>query len=293
MTLLALDLGVFHRKSKTDSFRTSVMWTLFWISLALGFNVIVWLNLGEEAALTFLTAYLVEQSLSVDNLFVFILIFSAFKIPMAYQHRVLFWGIIGALVMRAICIGAGVAALQKFLWLTYVFGAILVWSGIKIFFDQDHDKDPSKGLAARIFQKFVPYSTQFNGDRFFVVENGVKKATPMLLALVIVEASDLIFAVDSIPAVLSISTDPFIVYTSNIFAIMGLRSLYFVLAHVVHLFRYLKYGLSVILIFVGIKIATSHFYKLPVAFALGVIVATLAVSILASVLIKPKDATPA
>lgn len=290
--LLALDLGLFHKRDREIKFREALMWTSFWVALALAFNGVIWLNLGKDAALTFLTGYLVELSLSVDNLFVFLLIFSAFRIPPRLQHRVLFWGILGALLMRAVCIGAGVAALQKFTWLTYVFGLILIYGGIKAASEKEEDFDPAQGAVAKFFRKIMPITHQFHGDHFFIREKGPQGqmrwvATPLFLTLLVVEVSDLIFAVDSIPAVLAITTDPFLVYTSNIFAILGLRSIYFALARVVDLFRYLKYGLSVVLVFIGVKILLSHHVHIPVALSLGVVVGTLTISVLASVLIKP------
>ncbi len=295
--LLALDLGLFHKRDREIKFREALLWTFFWVALALAFNGVILLNLGRDAALTFLTGYIVELSLSVDNLFVFLLIFSAFRIPPRLQHRVLFWGILGALVMRAICIGAGVAALEKFTWLTYVFGLILVYGGIKAATDKEDDFDPADGAVAKFFRKILPITNQFHGDRFFIYEKSPRggmrwAATPLFLTLMVVEVSDLIFAVDSIPAVLAITTDPFLVYTSNIFAILGLRSIYFALAKVVDLFRFLKYGLSVVLVFIGVKILLSHHVHIPVSISLGVIVATLTISMAASLLIKPSPDHP-
>jgi tellurite resistance protein TerC len=287
--LLVLDLGVFNRKAHSITMRASLFLTGFWISLALAFNVAVWWILGKSAALTFLTAYVVELSLSVDNLFVFILIFTSFRIPSEHQHRVLFWGIIGALVMRAICILAGVEALARFEWLTYIFGAILIYSGIKTLREDDEEGDPSQGVAARLVRRLIPVTNNFDGSKFFTREGGVFKATPLFLALIIVELSDVIFAIDSIPAVLAITRDPFLVYTSNIFAILGLRSIYFALAHMVRLFHYLNYALSFILLFVGAKIMLAHFYKVPVGIALGVIITALASAVIASLIFTKKE----
>lgn len=294
--LMALDLGLFHKGDREIKFREAITWSAFWIGLALAFNGVILLNLGHDPALTFLTAYIVELSLSVDNLFVFLLIFSAFRVPPRLQHRVLFWGIIGALLMRAVCIGAGVAALQRFQWLTYIFGIILIYAGIKAAMGQDDDYDPAQGAIARFFRKIIPLTDRFHGNHFFIREMGPKGgmrwvATPLFLALMVVEVSDLIFAVDSIPAVLAITTDPFLVYTSNIFAILGLRSIYFALARVVDLFHYLKYGLSLVLIFVGIKIMIAHYVHIPVAISLGVIAASLLGAIAASLLFKRKAGT--
>lgn len=286
---LILDLGVLNRRAHVIKLRESMLWTAFWVSLSFLFAAGVYYYLGKQAAVTYITAYLVEQSLSVDNLFVFLLIFSSFRIPSEVQHRVLFWGIVGAMGMRAVCIGVGVVALSYFTWLVYVFGAILIIGGIKTMTSGDEDEDMSNGFLVRTVKRFVPVTDKFDGQKFFTIENGRKVATPLFLALIIVELSDVIFAVDSIPAVLAISQDPFIVYTSNIFAILGLRSIYFALAHMMRLFRYLKYALSIILIFVGVKIAASHYYKVPVEVALGVIVGLLAIAVIASALIKPKE----
>ncbi len=293
---LALDLGLFHKRDREIKFREAMTWSAFWIGLALAFNGVILLNLGHDPALTFLTAYIVELSLSVDNLFVFLLIFSAFRVAPRLQHRVLFWGIVGALLMRAVCIGVGVAALQRFQWLTYIFGIILIYGGIKAAIGQDDDFDPAQGAVARFFRKIIPLTHQFHGDAFFIHEMGPKGgmrwvATPLFLTLMVVEVSDLIFAVDSIPAVLAITTDPFLVYTSNIFAILGLRSIYFALARVVDLFHYLKYGLSFVLVFVGIKILIAHHIHIPVGISLGVITVSLLVAIAASLLFKRKVGT--
>ncbi|MEY4630968.1 MAG: hypothetical protein RIQ81_1088 [Pseudomonadota bacterium] len=294
--LLALDLGLFHKRDREIKFREALAWSTFWVLLALGFNALIWVNLGKEQALTFLTGYLVEMSLSVDNLFVFLLIFSAFRVPTRLQHRVLFWGILGALLMRAVCIGAGVVALQRFEWLTYVFGLILIYGGYKAATDKEEDYDPSKGPVVRFVQKILPVTHEFHGEHFFVKlkapRGGTRwTATPLFLALIVVEISDLIFAVDSIPAVLAITTDPFLVYTSNIFAILGLRSIYFALARVVDLFRYLKVGLSIVLVFIGLKIMLHKVVHIPVGASLGIIVFTLAMSILASLVIQGPDSS--
>ncbi len=291
--LLALDLGLFHKGGREIKFREAIIWSSFWIALALAFNGVILLNLGHDAALTFLTSYIVELSLSVDNLFVFLLIFSAFRVSPRLQHRVLFWGILGALLMRAVCIGAGVAALHRFEWLTYIFGLILIYSGIKAALEKDGDFDPNKGIVVNFFRKIIPLTDQFHGDHFFVRDKAPRGgtrwvATPLFLTLLVVEVSDLIFAVDSIPAVLAITTDPFLVYTSNIFAILGLRSIYFALARVVDLFRYLKYGLSVVLVFVGGKILLAHYVYIPVSLSLAVILSTMGIATLASIFIKPR-----
>jgi tellurite resistance protein TerC len=285
---LILDLGVLNRRAHVIKFRESLMWSGFWVVLALAFAGGVHFYLGAEKSITFLTGYVVELSLSVDNLFVFLLIFTAFRIPAELQHRVLFWGIVGALGMRAVCIGAGVAALQRFHWLLYIFGAMLIYGGIKTLLKKEDDgDDPSQGAVARFIRKIMPVTPDLHGNHFFVRMNGKRHATPLFLALVIIEISDLVFAVDSIPAVLAISQDPFIVYTSNVFAILGLRSIYFALAHLLQIFRYLKYAISLILIFVGAKIALANVFKVPVGIALGVIVLLLAAAVVLSVLIKP------
>jgi tellurite resistance protein TerC len=285
---LVLDLGVLNRKGHVVSFKESLGWTAFWITLSLGFAGGIYYHMGQDKAVMYLTAYIVEQSLSVDNLFVFLLVFGSFKIPAHLQHRVLFWGIVGALIMRAICIGVGVVALQKFSWLVYVFGAILIYGGIKTAIGKEDDDELKEGIVIRAIRKVLPVTDDFDGQKFFTIRSAKLHATPLFLALVVVEISDVIFAVDSIPAVLAITTDPFIVYTSNVFAILGLRSIFFALAHMMRFFRYLKYALSVILILIGIKIAASHFYKVPVEYTLGTIFLLLGGAVLASVLIKEK-----
>lgn len=291
VALLSLDLFVLRRDDKVMSFKTATLWSLMWVGIALTFNGWIAWYLGMQAATTFFTGYLIEMSLSVDNLFVFILIFSSFKIRPEFQHRVLYWGILGALVMRAICIGAGVAALQKFEWLEFVFAAILVWAGLKSFWAQDHsDTDPSTGKFAIFLRRFIPIKDDYVGDRFFIREAGQLVATPLFLVLILVEASDVIFAVDSIPAVLAITQDPFLVYSSNIFAILGLRNLYFVLASMVHLFRFLGTGVSFILVFIGVKMGLSHWFHIPIHWTLGVIVTMIVGSIVLSLMFPaPKE----
>lgn len=291
ISLMSLDLFVLHRKDKTMSAKEAGAWSIFWIMVAATFNGWVYWYFGKEAALMFATGYIIELSLSVDNLFVFILIFTAFKLKSSVQHRVLFWGILGALIMRAICIWIGVAALQKFEWLEFVFALILIWAGIKTLLEKEGgDDDPTQSRLARIIRKVVPIKESYHGDRFFIKENGKWFATHMFLVLLLIEASDVIFAVDSIPAVLAVTQDPFLVYSSNIFAIMGLRSLYFVLASMVHSFRFLGTGVSLILIFIGIKMGAARWYHLPVEVALGIIVGTLVLSVVAS-LVFPKVET--
>lgn len=284
LLMLALDLGVFHRKSHEVKFKEALSWSLVWIILALVFNAGIWYYFGEIKAVQFLTGYIIEKSLSVDNIFVFILIFSAFAVPAQYQHKVLFWGILGALVMRAIFIFAGVALISKFHWIIYVFGIFLIYTGYKIAKEKgtkvNIDNNPLLGFV----RKVIPFTNDYRGDKFFIKEAGKRMATPLFLVLVLIEFTDLIFAVDSIPAILAITTDPFIVYTSNVFAIMGLRSLYFALAGSLKYFTYLHYGLAIILIFVGVKMIISDFYKFDPFVSLGIIILILAGSMVASLI---------
>ncbi|MCS6808993.1 MAG: TerC family protein [Bacteroidota bacterium] len=288
--MLALDLGVFHRKSHTVSMREALTWSSVWISLALMFNLGVWYTRGHDAALEFLAGYLLEESLSVDNLFVFLLVFSYFKVPADYQHKVLFWGIIGALIMRALFIAAGALLIAKFHYVLYLFGVFLVITGIRMAFDKGSEVNPEENIAVRIFRRFFPVSEKYHGGNFFIIENGVRKATLLFIVLLIVEATDILFAVDSIPAVFAVTQDPFIVYTSNIFAILGLRSMYFALAGIMNLFHYLKFGLSIILTFIGIKMLIMDVYKVPIGIALGFVVFVLVASIIASK-IWPQEST--
>lgn len=283
LIMLALDLGVFHRKAHEVSVKEALIWSLVWITLALTFNGIIYYQFGEQKAVEFLTGYLIEKSLSVDNIFVFVIIFSYFKIPSKYQHRVLFWGILGALVMRIIFIFAGVALIQQFHWTIYIFGAFLIFTGYKMITQKDKKMDPEKNPVIRFFKKIYPVTDKLHDDKFFIKENGKRFATPLFLVLILVETTDLIFAVDSIPAILAITQDQFIVYTSNVFAILGLRSLYFALAGVIHKFYYLKAGLSVILVFVGIKMLLIDIYKIPIGISLGFIALVVIISIYASV----------
>lgn len=280
LALLALDLFVLRKKDEAPSVKQAFLWSGFYVLTALSFCAWVWSRLGAESAMTFLTGYVVELSLSIDNLFVFILIFGSFKIATKYQHRVLFWGILGALIMRAICISAGVAALERFQWLTFVFAVILIWAGIKTLRgEEENDDDPSNGLIANAVKRLIPIDENYKGHAFFTKVDGRLMATPLFLALILVEISDVIFAVDSIPAVLAVSKDPFIVYSSNIFAILGLRNLYFVLASMVNMFKHLDKAISFILIFIGIKIGIEHWYSIPVGIALSVILGALALGI--------------
>lgn len=282
--MLALDLGVFHRNSHEVKFKEAITWSIVWIVLALIFNAGIWYYFGEIKAVQFLTGYIVEKSLSVDNIFVFILVFSAFAVPPMYQHKVLFWGILGALVMRAIFIFAGVALISKFHWIIYVFGAFLIYTGYKIAKDKGTKVNIDNNPLLNFVKKIIPFTNGYRDGNFFVREGGRRLATPLFLVLILIEFTDLIFAVDSIPAILAITTDPFIVYTSNVFAIMGLRSLYFALAGSLKYFSYLHYGLALILVFVGIKMLISDVYKFDPFVSLGIIATILAGSMLASLL---------
>jgi tellurite resistance protein TerC len=288
LIMLALDLGVFHRKAHVVSFKESISWTMVWIALAMVFNVWIWQHFGPQKGLEFFTGYVIEKSLSVDNVFVFALLFSYFAVPQLYQHKVLFWGVLGALVMRAIMIVLGAALITKFAWIIYIFGAFLILTGIKMVVKKEEEIHPENNPVVRWFKKFMKVTPEFRGDKFFVKENGIRMATPLFVVLLLVEVSDLIFAVDSIPAIFAVTKDPFIVYTSNVFAIMGLRSLYFALAGVMDKFHYLKIGLGFVLTFVGVKMLLAHTpWKIDTLLSLGVIVGILAASVIAS-LMKPK-----
>jgi len=293
VAMLAVDLGVFHRKSRVVGFRESLIWSGVWIGLALVFAGIVWRGFGAERGLEFVTGYLIEKSLSIDNIFVFVVIFAALGIPVQYQHRVLFWGILSALLLRAVMIFAGAAVLARFHWLMYVFGAFLVVTGVKLYLARNEHENPEESWVMRATRRLVPSSPSLDGDRFFTRVNGRRLATPLFLALVLVEVSDVVFAVDSIPAIFAITEDPFIVFTSNIFAILGLRSLFFVLAGLVEKFRYLKIGLAAVLVFVGVKMTAVEVYKLPPVASLAVIAGILGASVLASLLVSKRDRRPA
>lgn len=289
LLMLALDLGVFHRKSHEVSVREALIWTGVWITLAMLFNLFIFYHFGKEKAIEYFTGYVIEKSLSVDNIFVIILIFSYFNVPKAYQHKVLFWGILGALVMRVIFIFAGIELIHKFHWLIYIFGGFLIYTGIRMVTSGETKIDPEKNPIVLLVQRIFPVTGNFRGDKFFVTIEGRLWATPLLVVVMMIEGTDLIFAVDSIPAILAISDDPFIVYTSNVFAILGLRSLYFALAGIEQYFRYLKYGLAAILVFVGSKMCLADVVKIPVEISLIVIVSLLAISMLASVMIVDKS----
>ena len=289
LLMLVLDLGVFHRKATVISVKEALTWTAVWIFLAFLFNVFVYYQLGEEKAFEFFTGYLIEKSLSVDNIFVIILIFSFFNVPAAYQHKVLFWGILGALVMRVCFILAGVELIHKFHWLIYIFGGFLVFTGIRILTQGDLKLNPEKNPVVKFVRKIFRVTPDFEGDKFFIKRENVLWATPLFVVVVLIEATDLIFAVDSIPAILAVSEDSFIVYTSNVFAILGLRSLYFALAGMEKYFTHLKYGLSAILIFVGVKMCIADFYKVPIEISLAFIILTLAVAVLTSMVMQRND----
>ncbi len=288
LMMLALDLGVFHRKAHVVSFKESMSWTAVWIALAMAFNGWVWHQLGPEKGLEFFTGYVIEKSLSVDNVFVFALLFSYFAVPQVYQHKVLFWGVLGALVMRAVMIVLGAALITKFGWILYLFGGFLILTGIKMIVKQEEEIHPERNPVVRWFKRWMAVTPDFRGDRFFVREGGTWAATPLFVVLLLVEVSDLVFAVDSIPAIFAVTKDPFIVYTSNVFAIMGLRSLYFALAGVMDKFHYLKVGLGFVLSFVGVKMLLAHTaWKIDTVVSLGVIVGILGASVVAS-LVRPR-----
>lgn len=288
--MLALDLGLFHRKEHEIKAREALIWSAFWILLALVFNVILYFWLGPKPAAEYLTGYLLEKSLSVDNLFVMLLIFGYFQIPGRYQHRILFWGILGALIMRGILIVIGAALIHRFEWILYLFGAFLVFTGLKMLFGNDDEKiEPERNPILKLFKRFVPVTPEFHGKRFFVTIDGKRFATPLMVALVVIEISDLVFAVDSIPAIFVVTQDPFIIYTSNVFAILGLRSLYFALAAIIDKFHYLKFALALILTFIGVKMLAKEFiHDLPVWVTLGMVAGTLLGAIVASILWPPK-----
>jgi tellurite resistance protein TerC len=290
--MLALDLGVFHRKSHAVSGKEALSWSIVWISLALLFNAGIYFYwdrimpgssyTNKDAALAFFTGYLIEKSLSVDNIFVFILIFSFFAVPAAYQHHVLFWGILGALLMRGALILVGAALLHEFHWIIYIFGGFLIFTGIRMALHRDEEVHPENNPLVKLVKRVMPVTENYEGDKFFIRRAGKWIATPLFLVLLVVESTDLIFAVDSIPAIFAVTDHPFIVYTSNVFAILGLRALYFLLANVMDKFQYLKLGLAAVLSFVGVKMVLVDVYKMPVGLSLGIIASILAISIIAS-----------
>lgn len=289
LVLLALDLGVFHRKAHEVKMKEALIWSAVWIGVALLFNLGVYFVKGRELATQFLAGYLLEKSLSVDNLFVFLLIFKYFHLPARFQHKILFWGIIGALVSRAVFIFFGLSLLHYFSWMIYVFGAILVWTGAKLAFEKDKKVEPEKNIFVKLFRRFFPLTQEYHDGKFFIKQNGVLFATPMIVILLVVESTDIVFAVDSIPAILAISRDPFIVYTSNVFAILGLRALYFALAQLMKLFHHLHYGLSLILVLIGLKMIVSHIMHISTATVLETIFFILAASVIASIIWPEKS----
>jgi tellurite resistance protein TerC len=290
LMMLAIDLGVFHKRPHEVGFKEAIAWSSVWVALAMLFNLGVYLWFGPERGLEFLTGYLIEKALAVDNIFVFVIIFATFAIPRVHQHRILFWGMIGALAMRAGFIMAGSALLQRFHWMIYVFGGLLALTGLKLLIQKSEEIHPERNPAVKAFQRFFPVTHDFAGGKFMVLREGARYATPMLLALVAIEVTDLIFALDSIPAIFAITTDPFIVFTSNIFAILGLRSLYFLLAAVITKFAYLKVGLSFVLLFVGVKMLLTEVYAIPILVSLAVIAGMLAISMIVSLVKKPIEA---
>ncbi len=286
--MLALDLGVFHRKAHVIKIKEALVWSAVWVTLALLFNLGIYFWRGPETALEFLTGYLIEKSLSVDNIFVFLLIFSYFGVPSLHQHKVLFWGILGALIMRAVFIATGVTLIEKFHWIIYVFGAFLILTGIRMALQKDRKINPERNPILRLFRRWVPVTEDYVEDRFFAKRAKRYLATPLFIVLLVIETTDVIFAVDSIPAILAITLDPFIVYTSNVFAILGLRALYFAVAGIMGLFHHLHYGLSAVLVFVGIKMLLADLYKIPVSIALSVVGGILLISVMGSVFDKKK-----
>jgi tellurite resistance protein TerC len=288
LAMLALDLGVFHRQAHEVSVREALAWTAVWIALALLFNAGVYVWFGPERALEFLTGYVIEKALSVDNIFVFLVIFSYFAVPAVFQHRVLFWGVLGALLMRAIFILLGAALLEKFHWVIFIFGVFLVVTGVKLLVQRSSEVHPERNPLFRLFRRLVPSVSDYRSSQFTVVENGNWYVTPLLLVLVAIEATDIVFAVDSIPAIFAVTRDPFIVFTSNIFAILGLRALYFALAGVMDKFHYLRVGLALVLAFVGTKMMLADLYKIPIVASLAVVAMLFTGSIAASLLRPPR-----
>jgi tellurite resistance protein TerC len=286
--MLALDLGVFHHKEKEISVKESLVWTFVWITFALIFNLGVYRFMGSQEAYEFLTCYVLEKSLSIDNIFVMTIIFGYFKVDPRYQHRVLFWGILGALVMRIVFILGGVALIEHFHFVLYIFGAFLIYTGFKMFFSGDKEMNPEHGMIYKISKKYFKMTNHFVDHKFFVKKNGIFYMTPLFLVLLIIESTDVIFALDSIPATLSVTKNPFIAYTSNIFAILGLRSLYFAFAGVIGLFRFLSYALSAVLIFIGSKMLLEHYIKISTGLSLAIVLVTIAISIIASLAIPEK-----
>jgi TerC family integral membrane protein len=293
LAMLALDLGVFHRKAHEVRPKEAAIWTAVWVALALVFAGGLFVFYGHEVGLTFLTGYVIEESLSVDNIFVIVLIFEFFRVPKRCQHRVLFYGILGALVMRGLFIGLGAVLIARFHWILYLFGAMLVVTGIRMAVKSDDEFDGNENPIVRVVRRFLPLSADYHGKHFFVVEDGSRVATPLLLVLILVEVTDLVFAIDSIPAIFGVTQDSFIVFTSNIFAVLGLRSLYFLLAAVVDRFHLLKYGLAVILTFVGVKMLGEKFFDIDIVLSLAIILGVLGISIAASMMWPKKNGVEA
>lgn len=287
LLMLALDLGVFQKKTHVISVKEALVWSAIWIILSLLFNLFIYYDLGKQKAIEYFTGYLIERSLSVDNIFVFVLLFSYFKVPPEYQHKVLFWGVIGALILRALLIGIGVVLIHQFAWIIYIFGGFLVFTGFRMALQTDTHIDPEKNIVIRLYKKFFPVTSEYDNGNFFITKNHRKYATPLFVVLLATEFTDLVFAFDSIPAIFAVTEDPFIIYTSNIFAILGLRAMYFALAGIMDKFHYLKIGLSMILIFIGFKMLISELYKIPIGYSLGVIAIVLAASVILS-LVRPK-----
>ncbi|MFA6470345.1 MAG: TerC family protein [Bacteroidota bacterium] len=301
LAMLALDLGVFHKTAHEVKMKEALAWSAVWIACALAFNALIyfqwdWMSpessyANSDAALAFLTGYLIEKSLSVDNVFVFLMLFTYFQVPPLYQHKVLFWGILGALIMRAMFIFAGVSLITTFHWMIYVFGALLLFTGVNMAIQKDKKLEPEKNPVIRLFKRWFPVTDEYHGDHFFTRVGNRNAATPMFIVLLVIETTDVIFAVDSIPAILAITSDPFIVYTSNVFAILGLRALYFALAGIMGLFHYLNYGLAIILVFVGLKMMLVDLFKIPVEISLIVVMAILVISMVLSKMFPPAAKT--
>ena len=291
LALLIFDLGVFHRKAHAVSLKEAALWSVIWITLAMLFNAGIYLFKGSDAAIQFFTGYLVEKSLSVDNIFIFVLLFSAFQVPAAYQHRVLFWGILGALIMRGILIAIGVVLLEQVHWIIYLFGVFLIFTGLKMLVQKETEIHPEKNPLLKLARRWLPVTDTYVEERFIVRRAGQWMVTPLLLVLLVVESTDLLFAVDSIPAVFAITRDPFIVYTSNVFAILGLRSLYFLFAGVIDKFHYLKLALAVILCYVGVKMVLTDLYHIPTVLSLAIIAFVLGIAVVASVIRSQQLAT--
>jgi tellurite resistance protein TerC len=288
LVMLAIDLGVFHKEDKPISVKEALVWSAIWIVVAGVFNVGVWIFAGSEKALEFLTGYVIERSLSIDNIFVFILVFTYFAVLPRYQYKVLFWGILGALIMRASLILVGTALVSNFTWVLYVFGAFLILSGLRMAFQDDTEVHPDQNPVVRLFTRIMPVSKQYDNGNFFTRIDGKRLATPLLIVLIVVETTDLVFAFDSIPAIFAITTDPFIVYTSNVFAILGLRAMYFALAGVMDRFHYLKFGLSMVLVFIGAKMLLEEFIHIDTLLSLGVVALILTISVIVSLMRPPK-----